>query len=106
MLADINFSMLEGKVVGNVHETTTDNGDRAMNFTIETQTGKGKFHCHSVVLWNTFIDKFKDKVQNGVFVRVEGFLQPSTLNYVDSEGRSKTLSYDRLNVRFIAMDDE
>ena len=104
---DIDLVILTGVVVGNPDlQGDIPNGRKALNFVVECQKtiqGKKMFFKHQITAWDKVVDKFQDKIVNGAFVRIEGHLQASQLNFLDEEGRPKVHYSDRVNAKHIVV---
>ena len=100
---DLDMVLLTGTIVGNPDmQDNIPNGRVALNFVVECQKtiqGKPMFFRHQITAWDKVVEKYKDKIVNGPFVRIEGHLQASTLNYIDAQGNPRVHYSDRVNAK-------
>jgi len=105
---DIDIVIVSGVVTENPDWQETTTGKVALNFVIETGKTVGKevrYFKHQITLWGKMAEKYKDKIKNGAYVRVEGHLQATVLNFFDAEGKPKTYYCDRVNAKFVAFEE-
>ena len=106
---DIDLVVVSGVIVENPDWQETTTGKVALNFVVESKKTIGneaKYFKHQITLWDKMAEKYRSKIQNGAYVRIEGHLQATVLNFFDAEGKPKTYYCDRVNAKFIAFDAE
>jgi len=102
-IEDMNLVLLEGTVISTVN-IQDDGNKKAINFALEVQknssTGAPKFFKHNVVAFNTLVDRFRDVIKNGSYVRVRGHLIEASLAVGEGE-QAKIVVFSKVCADFI-----
>lgn len=107
---DVDFVMVSGIISENPdYQDNIPNGRKALNFIVESRKtikGKPMFFKHQVTAWDMIAESNVSRLVNGAYVRVEGHLQASTVNFIDPvSGAPKTVYCDRVNAKRIFFED-